>query len=638
MPSASASFDNYILTGDVASIAVCCVIIILMLTSYISRTRSFRIFMTIVIQLIVASSVNIAYHQMLSWNDPGIYWLIYALRVLYYALLFDVFFLFSLYATIVANMQKKKASIIAVISSTLFAAVFTADIIRSVCGFGYTVAEDGSMQIRHTNLYMIGYVLFIILIFVVLFMIRKLLYKRVMIGFYATMSLSVAVRFALIIFNQASLSTLTFILPVFAMLYLIHSNPYNVALGSVDARAMEDTVKNLYNKKEPFFFMSLLMPELNEGGKQIPGEMRGVIRKISSHYFSKGVLIEVSNGHLVAIVSKKRSPDYEQIIEGSMGEFYKYYEHFRYAFKIVIGDSADEISRKNDYIRLIMNIQRKMQENTVYHVTRKDIADFSRTEYIIHELGDIYNKHDFNDERVLAYCQPVYNIKTGKFDTAEALMRLRLPELDLVSPEEFIPLAESNGYIHILTEMILHKTCGEVNRIVKNGYHIERISVNVSMPELKDKEFCNDITKIIKNNGVKGSQIALEITESRSEADFVIIKDKINSLRGLGTKFYLDDFGIGYSNIERIIELPFDIIKFDKSMVTSIRSDKRSKKLIENFATMFKDMGYSVLYEGVETETDEQTCRSMYASYLQGYKYSRPIPMEQLEGFLSRKE
>ncbi|MER2150338.1 MAG: EAL domain-containing protein, partial [Candidatus Limivicinus sp.] len=98
----------------------------------------------------------------------------------------------------------------------------------------------------------------------------------------------------------------------------------------------------------------------------------------------------------------------------------------------------------------------------------------------------------------------------------------------------------------------------------------------------------------------------------------------------------LDDFGTGYSNMERIMELPFDIIKFDRTMVAASAGDERSEKIVESLAHMFADMEYSVLYEGVEDEMDEKRCRGMSASYLQGYKYSRPVPIAQLRNFLPK--
>ncbi|MBQ6255919.1 MAG: EAL domain-containing protein, partial [Clostridia bacterium] len=107
-------------------------------------------------------------------------------------------------------------------------------------------------------------------------------------------------------------------------------------------------------------------------------------------------------------------------------------------------------------------------------------------------------------------------------------------------------------------------------------------------------------------------------------------------LREQGIKIYLDDFGTGYSNMERIMALPFDIIKFDRSLVQASGSSERSEKLVEGLAGMFSELQYSVLYEGVESESDEKLCSEMYASYLQGYRYSRPIPAEKLAEYFEK--
>ena len=114
------------------------------------------------------------------------------------------------------------------------------------------------------------------------------------------------------------------------------------------------------------------------------------------------------------------------------------------------------------------------------------------------------------------------------------------------------------------------------------------------------------------------------------------MKEKVLELQKLGIKFYLDDFGTGYSNFERIMEIPFDIIKFDRSMLIEYAKSDSSKYMVNTFADMFNRLKYSVLFEGVENDTDEENCVKMNAKYLQGYKYSRPIPIEQLRDFLSK--
>lgn len=431
---------------------------------------------------------------------------------------------------------------------------------------------------------------------------------------------------------------MTFIFPVIAMLYIVHSHPYDVTLGAVDNRAMEDMVRDMYGRNQPFLFLSLLLPDYDAEGQELPEEIRALVRNYTLDYFRNSVLFQVGNGHMVLMVPMHHNPDYERRVKGILEAFQEQYGRFQHPYKIVIGQSIDDISLKNEYASLIRSIERVQEENTVHYVSAEDIERFNGDEYILRELMDIHSKRDLDDPRVLAFCQPVFNIRTGRFDTAEALMRLDLPEIGVVMPDQFIPLAESHGYIHVLTEIILHKTCRELRHLTEQGFRISRISVNVSVLELKDDAFCGDINRIIESNSVAGDQVAIELTESHSEADFRIMKSKIQELREQGIKFYLDDFGTGYSNMERIMELPFDIIKFDRSLVIASGTDERSGKIVENLAQMFRDMDYSVLYEGVENDGDEQRCREMSASYLQGYKYSRPVPIGQLEEFLSKAE
>lgn len=222
------------------------------------------------------------------------------------------------------------------------------------------------------------------------------------------------------------------------------------------------------------------------------------------------------------------------------------------------------------------------------------------------------------------------DIAKNRYTSAEALMRLKLDKIGLVYPDVFIPMAEEFKYIHKLSLIILNKVCAYISENPK----IERISVNFSIDELKDSKFCDDITSVISRYDIDYGKIAIEITESRTLDDFVIIKDRIIALKKLGFKFYLDDFGTGYSNFERIMGLPIDIIKFDRSLVIFAKGNNESKYMISNFADIFKRLGYDILFEGIEDETDEEMCRKMKADYLQGYKYSKPIPIEELNRFL----
>ena len=297
----------------------------------------------------------------------------------------------------------------------------------------------------------------------------------------------------------------------------------------------------------------------------------------------------------------------------------------------------DELDKADDYIQMIDYVENRMLQNEIHYVNDEDVEKYKSHKYIVEQLADINSRRDLRDPRVLVYCQPVYNIETGKFDTAEALMRLRLEKIGMVFPDRFIPIAEKHHYIHMLSLIIFSKTCNEIRRLLDDGYFIKRISVNFSILDFKEKDFCENITKIVRDAGIPFDKVAIEITESQNEKEFMALKEKLFELRDSGITFYLDDFGTGYSNMERIMELPFDIIKFDRSLVIASGSDDKSKTMVTHMAHMFNDMKYDVLYEGVEDDNDQNRCKDMYARYLQGYKYSKPIPIEQLSEFLERE-
>lgn len=628
-------FDNYSPVGDLIVVAICFVMIILVAASYVSKTKGFNLFLNMIGYLVLASFCDIIHHQLYTNVADGNYTAVYVIRILYHAFLFSILLLFVVYIAEIQRLEIRKRIPVMIISSIIYLTVLITDIVMAVRKTGFRLDRNGK-AISGLNIFLIGYLAFMVVIIFLMVVYRDRIYKRAMVGFYGAMAVSFIILFMQGRHGQSSFTAATFLFPIIAMMYLIHSTPYDVELGAVNAAALKDLVKYNYDKKRAFIFMSLYLPDFDAEGRNIPKELQTTIRHFASAFFKNAVLFQVSNGHVILIAPKNNNPDHENRVNRILNSFQLEYERFQFDYKVIIGNSTEEISRKNEYVSFILNIHRNMEINTIHLMQPEDVGAFNRYEYILDELEDISKKRDLRDERVLAFCQPVYNIKTGKYDTAEALMRLKLPELGMVFPDQFIPIAEEQGFIHVLTEIILQKTCDEIKRLIQEGYEVNRISVNVSVLELRDDGFTGDIDRIIDDSGIPNEKVAIEITESRSDSDFLMMKGKIEELKDRGIKFYLDDFGTGYSNMERIMELPFDIIKFDRSLVLASDADKKSEKMVGSLANMFSELNYSVLYEGVENDGDEKRCINMSASYLQGYKYSRPIPITELDQFFSK--
>ena len=596
----------------------------------------------IVGMIFIAALVNIAFNVLMSnadflANNAYSQGLAYALRIIYHACLFDIFFSFTLYAVVISNMEKKQARLIAIVSSAIFFIIVAIDIVLSLTGNGFFINKETGLVDGGSNVFLIGYVLYYVFLAVLLLRIRKLIYKRLIIGFYGIMILSLVIRFIQIILGQSSLTTMTFVFSALAMLYYVHINPYDTGTGMLDIKSMADMIKNLNAKKKSFIFSSLLLPEFVGEGKSLPEYVNTQTRRFSFEYFRNGVLFKVGNGQIVMIAAKRGKRDYEKWLQTIFTAFLEQYDHYKHPYKIVYGELSPNSVSEKDFTGLIGEVNDSIPENTIYRIEEKDIIHYNGTMYVAEQLEDIYRKCDLNDPRVIAVYQPVYNILTKRFDTAEVLMRLNLEKSGVVSPVVFIPIAEECGYIHALTKIVLNKACRTIRKLTEEGCAFERISINVSALELKDEKFCDDVNRILNDNGVSKDKIAIELTESQNEKDFFVMKDRIKKLHEEGIRFYLDDFGTGYSNLERILELPFDIIKFDRSLVNAIRQDEKSEYLVKKLANVFSDFKYCVLFEGIEDEGDEKRCLEMSATYLQGFKYSRPVSEKDISAFFINK-
>ncbi|SEG25130.1 EAL domain, c-di-GMP-specific phosphodiesterase class I (or its enzymatically inactive variant) [Eubacterium ruminantium] len=637
MGDAQIAFEKYSPVGDFVIVAVCFVILILVYTSYVNKTRAFLDFNIIITLLSTAAICDVLYHYVFTDTSEKTKAMVYFLRCMYHTLLFALFLMYVVYITELLRLESEKKHRYTLVAIGIFTVVVGVDVIGVIRGTGFKINDDGTIT-SGRNFFAVGYVAFTVLILFIMIAYRGRLYKQVMRGFFATMAISFAVLVLQGIHGQRSFTTVTFLFPVISMFYIVHSNPYDLEIGAVNVSAFEDMIRYNNEKGRPLIFMSLYLREFEEERKPFPKEIQGVIRRFAGTFFKGAVLFQISNGHMVLLADKAHNPDYVDIHKRIMEAFEEEYKKYRFDYKIVFGLTDEEVSRHNEYVNFIKFIHRNMSLNSSHSVSGEDIEHFYKNEYILKELLDICRGGNLRDPRVLAYCQPVFNVKTGKYDTAEALMRLKLQDTGMVFPDQFIQLAEENGLIHGLTKIILQKTCDEIRYLIGEGYEVNRISVNISVQELHDDSFCDDIMNIIEGSGIPDEKIAIEITESQNESDFEAMKNKINILKEKGIKFYLDDFGTGYSNMERIMELPFDIIKFDRSLVIASDSNVRSEQMVGGLANMFSEMQYSVLYEGIENDVDERRCVDMSASYLQGYKYSKPIPIMDLKKFFSKAD
>ncbi|MCR5789552.1 MAG: EAL domain-containing protein [Lachnospiraceae bacterium] len=502
---------------------------------------------------------------------------------------------------------------------------------------GRGLSFDNYRATEGLNLFIVTYVFFVGFIAYLLIRYRARVIRQILKSIFLIFGVCIVVFLVQGFHRQTSYTTFIFLIPIIAILYLMHSNPYDQATGVVNEASFNYLIKRIASSRSEYVVMSLLLFGFEHEGS-FTDEMRLAVYQFGAGIAKNAQMFKAMGGHLLFVFPREKNPDYKTVVETLRLQFDRLHSYFHITFKAVFLLTNDSLNAHNEYSSFISFIEERMPMNTYYWVNEEDLSHFEKRRYIISQLEDISRKKDLDDERVLVYCQPVYNVETGRYDTAEALMRLTLKDLGMVNPDQFIPVAEEETLIHSLSRIILNKTCKAIAELQGEGYLINRISINFSMLEVRDDNFCSDMIKIIQDNEISPEKIAIELTESRNLEDFEMVKKKIGELKDYGIKFYLDDFGTGYSNFERIMEIPFDIIKFDRSLVIEASKNEHSAYMVSTFADMFCKLKYHVLYEGVENESDEKRCIKMQAQYLQGFKYSRPIPIGMLRNFLIQQK
>jgi diguanylate cyclase (GGDEF)-like protein len=212
---------------------------------------------------------------------------------------------------------------------------------------------------------------------------------------------------------------------------------------------------------------------------------------------------------------------------------------------------------------------------------------------------------------------------------AEALIRWRHSELGMISPAQFIPLAEQTGLIVEIGGWVLEQTCLLVKSCRAQGIRPVRISVNLSAIEFKRPELVNKVTEILYRTGVETKFIELELTESVAILDARTCIKRMNDLKDLGLKLTMDDFGTGFSSLSYLKEFPLDVLKVDQSFVRQLESDGSSQAIVRAILALADGLGMETVAEGVETEAQLEFLKQHQCAIFQGYLFSRPVPAEE---------
>jgi EAL domain-containing protein (putative c-di-GMP-specific phosphodiesterase class I) len=226
------------------------------------------------------------------------------------------------------------------------------------------------------------------------------------------------------------------------------------------------------------------------------------------------------------------------------------------------------------------------------------------------------------NNELAVYLQPIVDIASGDIAAFEALLRWRHPDRGMMSPGEFISIAEETGLIGSIGEWVLFEACAEAAASAGDF----TISVNLSPAQFRTRRVVRAVKGALAASGLSASRLVLEITESVLLMDDDQTRAALAELRGLGVRFALDDFGTGHSSLSYLQKFRFDTIKIDRSFVAASDADQVNATLVRAVVSLGRELGISVVAEGIETEEQRDKLASQGCRYAQGYLFGRPGP------------
>ncbi len=226
--------------------------------------------------------------------------------------------------------------------------------------------------------------------------------------------------------------------------------------------------------------------------------------------------------------------------------------------------------------------------------------------------------------------QPLVNMRTGRADGAEALVRWRDPEQGLVPPDRFIPMTEESGLIIPLGEWILRNACEQLVAWLAQGIDLKSLSINLSRRQFGQDDLASRILSILHETGAPADRVVLELTETVLMERHEEAVSKMNELCAAGVRIAIDDFGVGWSSFDHLRRLPISSLKIDRSFLREVPADKRDSNLVAAIISMGRTLGLAVVAEGVEQAGQLAFLRQQGCDHAQGYLLARPVPAADL--------
>jgi len=232
------------------------------------------------------------------------------------------------------------------------------------------------------------------------------------------------------------------------------------------------------------------------------------------------------------------------------------------------------------------------------------------------------------------YYQPKINVNTQQVAGMEALVRWHDPDRGLISPGEFIPVAEESGLIEQIGQWVMEETCAQNHRWQTEGLRPVCASVNVSARQFRNRNFVASVEEILAKTGLEPRWLELEITESMLMGDIAPIVARMEDLRRLGVSLSIDDFGTGYSSLSYLSSFPITTLKIDRAFITDVQSNPQTAEIARAIIGLSRGLNLEIIAEGAEEIEQIEFLQQHGCNFVQGFFYSKPLPAEEFATML----
>lgn len=360
---------------------------------------------------------------------------------------------------------------------------------------------------------------------------------------------------------------------------------------------------------------------------------------VSQSLKGKEIVARISADNFMALVEYQNEERLIQRVESMNEKFAKEWRAKKINLNVVIISGACIINQNDDILSAIdnANIARKNVKTSSKTICK--IYDNEMFEKISKEI-EISNSMEeaLANREFSIYLQPKINLADEKLVGAEALVRWIKPDGTIITPDDFIPQFEKNGFIINLDFFVYEEVCKTLKRWVDLGITSIPISVNVSRVHLDEGNFVEKFSKLVNKYRIAPTLLELELTETIFLDHTELAINAMSELRSLGFRVSIDDFGAGYSSLNLLKDMQTDVIKLDKEFFGKGEMRREEKVIVSNIINMAKQLNMKVLSEGVETKMQSDFLREMSCDMAQGYFYARPMPIKEFEKMIQEKQ